>query len=129
MLPQARLVEETQTVGAMFALFCQGNHSDKEKIWVLAQIPDSKKYMLCSHCADLYEYAQKRLKHCPHGDKKPTCSKCPIHCYAPHRRAEIKKVMRYAGPKMLWKHPFLSIRHVLFTMRSSWKYATAKHKS
>ena len=25
----------------------------------------------------------------------------------------MKQVMRYAGPRMLWRHPILAIRHLL----------------
>lgn len=27
-------------------------------------------------------------------------------------REEVKKVMRYAGPRMLWHHPVLSFHHI-----------------
>ena len=54
-----------------------------------------------------------RLEKCPYGETKPTCANCPIHCYQPHRREQIKKVMAYAGPRMLLTHPILAIRHML----------------
>jgi hypothetical protein len=54
-----------------------------------------------------------RLNRCPFGQDKPTCATCPIHCYKPKLRERIREVMRFAGPRMLWRHPILAIRHVL----------------
>ena len=29
------------------------------------------------------------------------------------KRLEMKQIMRWAGPKMLWRHPVLTIRHLI----------------
>jgi hypothetical protein len=34
-------------------------------------------------------------------------------------RAQVKEVMRYAGPRMLWKHPALAVRHLIRSRRYS----------
>lgn len=68
---------------------------------------------LCPDCEELASYAQKRLDVCPFQEDKPSCSKCPTHCYTPEMRKKIKKVMRYAGPRMIYKHPFLALRYLL----------------
>ncbi|MFK4567965.1 nitrous oxide-stimulated promoter family protein [Enterococcus sp. UD-01] len=59
----------------------------------------------------MLQYAQKRLEFCRFGEEKTTCQRCPIHCYQPKYRAQMKKIMRYSGPRMLFKHPYLTIRH------------------
>jgi hypothetical protein len=64
-------------------------------------------------CKKLADYADHRLGKCPYGDAKPTCVNCPIHCYAAEERARMKEVMRFAGPRMILRHPILAIRHVL----------------
>jgi len=46
-------------------------------------------------------------------NEKPTCAKCPVHCYQRDRREQARVMMRYAGPRMLWEHPVLSLRHWL----------------
>lgn len=66
-----------------------------------------------AHYQALYEYAVKRLDHCPFGEQKPACKQCPVHCYQFAKREEIKKIMRWAGPRMLWRHPLLTLRHLL----------------
>ena len=48
----------------------------------------------------------------PHGDNKPFCSNCPIHCYKPEMRQQMRAVMQYAGPRMLLSNPILVLRHM-----------------
>lgn len=92
--------KEQQTIAAMIALYCRDLHK-------------TRKGALCGSCADLLSYARSRLDKCPYAEDKPTCAKCPVHCYKPERRKQIQQVMRYAGPRMLRAHPFLAIRHLL----------------
>ncbi len=68
---------------------------------------------LCTECQGLLDYAALRLDRCRFGTEKPTCAKCPVHCYQKNRREQVRAVMRYAGPRMLWEHPILSLRHWL----------------
>ncbi len=91
----ARLDRERRTIAAMIALHCRRAHGTAT---------------LCPVCADLHRYAQSRLDHCPY-TVKPTCARCPIHCYRPDRREQVRAVMRSAGPWMLWYHPWLTLRH------------------
>lgn len=72
---------------------------------------------LCKDCSDFLQYAVRRLQKCPYGPAKPTCARCPIHCYKPEPREMARVVMRYAGPRMLWRHPWLSITHVADKLR------------
>lgn len=65
----------------------------------------------------LKTYVAKRLSACPHGDSKPFCSACKIHCYDKKHRAMIKKVMKYAGPRMIFYAPTLALRHLLENIR------------
>jgi YbgA-like uncharacterized protein len=95
----ARLERERETVAAMVAVFCRAHHGAGPG--------------LCAECAELETYTRLRLEKCPYGETKPTCANCPIHCYQPHRREQIRRVMAYAGPRMLLKHPILAVRHML----------------
>ena len=58
-------------------------------------------------------YVQLKARNYPHGKVKPTCRHCAIHCYDMDHRARIREVMRYAGPRMIFRHPLLAIRHLL----------------
>ena len=96
---RGRLGRERRTVAAMIALRCRDLHGVGPE--------------LCDECRSLSGYADYRLDRCPYGDEKPTCVNCPIHCYARVERERMKEVMRYSGPRMLFRHPLLAIRHLL----------------
>ncbi|MBO5824973.1 MAG: nitrous oxide-stimulated promoter family protein, partial [Prevotella sp.] len=42
-----------------------------------------------------------------------SCKKCHTHCYAPKEREAIRRIMRWAGPRMLLYAPVAAIRHLL----------------
>lgn len=100
LLDHPRIRRESETIQAMVKIYCNKHeHSTSEK--------------LCEECNQFLEYAKKRLSKCPFQENKPTCSKCPIHCYSPEKRKKAKKVMRYAGPRMILHHPRMAIQHLL----------------
>lgn len=93
----SRIENEKTTVSQMIHLYCRSHHGSRK---------------LCEQCGELLVYALSRLDHCRFGDSKPTCKNCPIHCYKPSMREHMRRVMRYAGPRMLWHHPLAAIRHL-----------------
>lgn len=99
-----RVARERRTITAMIAMYCRDHHQRRG---------------LCQECAGLASYADARLDHCPYGMAKPTCVTCPIHCYAPRMRESVREVMRFAGPRMLWRHPVLAIAHVVDGRRAA----------
>jgi hypothetical protein len=94
-----RIGRERRTVEAMIRLYCADHHGARAG--------------LCESCAELRDYALERLARCPFQDGKTTCAKCPVHCYRPARREEIRIVMRYAGPRMILRHPLLALWHLI----------------
>ena len=68
----------------------------------------------------LKAYTHKRIEQCRYRSKqeKPFCNVCPVHCYKPEMRRQIRAVMRYSGPRMLFRHPVLSLQHLIGTIRS-----------
>lgn len=86
-------------MAAMIAVYCRGVHHTSGEP--------------CRECDELLAYAERRIEKCPFHDDKPPCAKCPIHCYQPRIREQVKEVMRYAGPRMLWRHPIFALRHWL----------------
>ncbi|MFI3283959.1 MAG: nitrous oxide-stimulated promoter family protein [Erysipelotrichaceae bacterium] len=62
---------------------------------------------------DLAEYATNKIQKCPCMETKTFCSKCTIHCYDEKHHLQIKKVMRYSGPRMIFYHPMLTLKHYL----------------
>ena len=49
--------------------------------------------------------------------KKTFCSVCKTHCYKPEMRQRIREVMRWSGPRMLFHHPVLAVRHLVETRK------------
>ena len=94
----ARIAREKRTIRAMMGIYCRAHHG--------------RRGALCDECQRLLEYAFRRLACCPFGAKKPACAKCPIHCYKPERRTQVQSVMRFAGPRMPWRHPVLALLHL-----------------
>ena len=93
-----RIESEKKTVGVMVRLYCRRYEGNKE---------------LCHVCSQLLSYAEASLDRCKFGNEKPTCKKCPIHCYKPDMREKMRTVMRWAGPRMMIYHPIEAIKHLI----------------
>lgn len=91
--------EELKVASLMIKLFCKKRHKTKTK-------------KLCPCCQELQSYVVQRLEKCPHGESRPFCSNCKIHCYKPDMRQKIKTVMRFSGPRMLLYHPVVALKHL-----------------
>ena len=95
---------ERRTIEAMVEIYCRAHHD-----------PET----LCERCRELLEYALAKLAKCPYQPDKPTCANCPIHCYQRDRRDQIREVMKFSGPRMIWQHPSLAVRHLLQGRRAA----------
>ncbi len=92
-----RLQRELETIEAMTRIYCADHHGTSTP---------------CADCQTLMTYAAKRLAVCTFGEEKPVCAKCQVHCYGKAMREKVRDVMRYAGPRMIWRHPWLALMHV-----------------
>lgn len=104
-LAEIRLAREWQTMRVMVKIYCRDKHHFHTD--------------LCPECQAFLNYANLRLERCHFGPEKPTCAKCPVHCYQRERREQVRVIMRYAGPRMLWEHPVMSLRHWLDGFRKA----------
>jgi len=93
---------EKKIVKIMIEIYCRKKHKK-----------EAKENGICEECKELLEYAWFRSDKCPFMEKKTFCSSCKIHCYKPEMREKIRGVMRYSGPRMLYVHPLLAIKHVI----------------
>lgn len=99
-----RLRREARTIERMIDLYCRQQHGRREG--------------LCAECEALRDYALKRVGACRFGTAKPVCAKCKVHCYKPDMRERVRAVMRYSGPRMLLRHPYLAVMHLVDSARS-----------
>jgi hypothetical protein len=78
-----RREKQREMLGRFIRIYCSAHHGTAGE-------------RLCAECEDLAVYARERLDRCPH-HPKPSCKKCPTHCYKPDYRARIREVMRFSG--------------------------------
>ena len=93
---------EKETVSLMIAIYCRKNHGSKT---------------LCRECSALDAYARQRSDKCPFMETKTFCSNCRVHCYKKDMREKIRAVMRFSGPRIIFHHPIMAIRHVIETKK------------
>ena len=103
--------EEKVTLELMVRLYCNKNHGTTDE--------------LCDECAELLDYALTRVDKCPFMETKTFCSNCKVHCYKPSMREKIRQVMRFSGPRMLFHHPVMAMRHVIETTKEKKKLEKA----
>ena len=97
LLAMSKIEREKRTIRKMIEIYCR--HYLKQEVV-------SEDYRL------LAEYACQRLEHCPFGEEKKSCGKCPVHCYAPQKRQQIREVMRWVGPRMIYYGPKDAMIHI-----------------
>ena len=95
---KGKLEAEKRVVKTMIMMYCRKKHHQNKP---------------CASCSALIDYACQRIESCPEKERKPFCSRCRIHCYHSEMRERIRLVMRYSGPRMLFRHPIMTIAHML----------------
>lgn len=103
-LTRGRMRREWRTIEAMIAIYCRSRHG-------------GRRGALCPACLEFRDYAHLRLERCPFGESKPTCAHCTVHCYKPAMREVARAIMRFAGPRMLPRHPYLALMHLIVDER------------
>jgi hypothetical protein len=93
-----RIKREKDTIYVMMQMYCRDKHNTEEG--------------LCSSCNRLHEYSIQRINKCTYGLDKPACEVCPVHCFKKDAKEQIKVVMRYAGPRMTFQHPWMAVMHI-----------------
>ena len=125
-----RIADEKKVVALMIRMYCRRHCRQQGRTDItdradrtsdINQADNSSRTAtspLCPECAALLDYALRRLDSCRFGNGKPSCRKCPVHCYRADMRERIRTVMRWAGPRMIFHHPLAATRHLLRELRS-----------
>ncbi|WP_165173957.1 nitrous oxide-stimulated promoter family protein [Adlercreutzia sp. ZJ242] len=103
-----RREREMRTISQMIALYCASSHAAAERTET-AHCGEA----VCPACAALDAYAVARTRGCRKMDVKTSCDECENRCYRAAEREQICAVMRFAGPRMITKHPIAAVRHLL----------------
>ena len=96
---ESKREREKRTVSLMIRIYCKKKHGTKKG--------------LCPECEALDAYARMRSDKCPFMETKTFCSNCKVHCYKADMREKIRAVMRFSGPRTIFSHPIMAIRHVI----------------
>jgi hypothetical protein len=90
---RASPARELKTIRVMVQMYCRDHHGS----------PDPQ----CRALRRADGVRGARLERCVFGDAKPTLHQLHRPLLHPERREEVRVVMRYAGPRMLLRHPWL----------------------
>ena len=101
-------LKKKEMIKKMVEIYCKKKHGRENKNPITS---------LCEECEDLLLYANQRIDRCPMMATKTFCSECKIHCYKMDMREKIKEVMKFSGPRMLYHHPVLALKHMAVTIR------------
>ncbi|MBK5931169.1 hypothetical protein CCR82_11690 [Halochromatium salexigens] len=102
-----RIRREKRAIAAMCALYCRAHHAGS-----------AEAARLCGACEDLLRYAHQRLDQCVFGELKQPCDQCATDCYSKTQRPRLRAVMRYAEPRLRWRHPLLSLLRLIDKWRA-----------
>lgn len=110
-------LKDLRLVALFIDCWCRTHHDEATRVSLegeaglaLLALPCCR---LCPECRELLDYAIARRRACPL-DPKPACKDCPIHCYNPARRAEIRQIMRFSGRHLLLRGRLDLLWHYFF---------------
>lgn len=93
--------KDRRTLEAIGRIYCQGNHASCEK--------DASG--MCPECRAAIEQTLARTEVCPH-NHEGNCQDCTTPCHRGEAKQQIKNIMRYAAPRMIFRHPFMTLEYL-----------------
>jgi len=89
------------------SMYCDAHHDHRlREPFVFSHLKMPAKVMegpqMCDECSRLLRHAVVMRALCPL-DPKPKCRNCPRHCYRPIYREQMERVMKYSGPRSIFK--------------------------
>jgi hypothetical protein len=94
-----QIEREKLTIRHMIEIYCRGQRPSATGI--------------CEDCGEVIRYAHDRIGECPYvAQSKPACGLCRSNCFTPEMHRRFALIMRYAGPRMMVRHPILTVAHI-----------------
>ena len=95
---------EKLTIRHMITIYCRGHRHSISGT--------------CADCGAILRYAYDLIDKCQYnGSVKPACGLCRTNCFMPDMYRRFTQIMRYAGPRMLVRHPILTMAHLWDAVR------------
>lgn len=109
-----KMTKDSEVLAEFINIYCEDMHRERYKTCVTAaglagRCLKSVSYSYCDECRKLLLHAVSKRILCPY-DPKPSCKKCPSHCYGPGYRDRIREVMRYSGMQLIKRGRFSLIK-------------------
>jgi hypothetical protein len=113
-----QLENDLRVLVRFIRLYCDHRHADAARTPFALQGFDGRALgrravVLCHPCRKLLAHALVKRARCPL-DPKPACKHCPVHCYHPTYRQNIREVMRYSGRRLVLSGRLDLLYHLLF---------------
>lgn len=86
---------------AIGRIYCKGNHKDVTH--------DGGG--MCAECRNAIEATLARAQSCPLGHTG-NCQDCAIKCQRGEAQTTIRRIMRYAAPRMAFRHPVMTLGYL-----------------
>jgi hypothetical protein len=117
-MPLTRRERKDLKVLALFtAVYCRAHHHGPRAALSPAD-PELcslalHRYPVCPECTAFLSYAFERRLRCPL-EEKPSCKHCPVHCYKPGHREQVREIMRFSGQHLIRRGRLDLLWHYLF---------------
>lgn len=114
----AHVRSDTRVVAGLGAIYCEAHHGERPRARLQSDAAALGVYgrrvpVLCDECADHIRYAERRRAYCPK-DPKPFCAHCDTHCYHPDEAEWQRQMMRFAGPRSVFRgYAVPAVRHAM----------------
>lgn len=97
-------IKDLKILALFTSVYCRDHHRAGRA--PLAGLPASlaplQRFHCCDSCLLFLRYAIERRLRCPLEDK-PSCRRCPVHCYRRDYREQVRQIMRYSGKALIRK--------------------------
>ena len=93
--------KDRRILEAIGRIYCKGNHAGRAK--------DAAG--MCPECRGVIEQTLARAEACPHGHEG-NCQDCATPCQRGEAQQRIKAIMRYAAPRMMFRHPLMALDYL-----------------
>lgn len=100
-----QIEQKIKLVGKMMSLYCKKHHRPNNNGG------------LCEDCENLQQYSAQRNRNCK--NQNSFCAHCTSPCYAAEKRVQMRKVMKFSGPRIALYHPFWVGKHMIETRRKN----------
>ena len=102
-----RVERDRRTLAAIGSIYCKGNHPSAQR----------DETGMCPECRAVIEATAQRAEACPFGHEG-NCQDCSVRCQRGEAQVRIKQIMRYAAPRMAFRHPLMTLEYLRKKRRS-----------